>query len=269
MFGPASTVWRVGRERVLLVGGPAALLMQLAHPLIAAAVARHSEFRHDPMRRLRGTLQAVLAITFGDRSQAAEAAAAVSAVHARVRGATPLRVGSYPAGTPYEAGDPELALWVHATLVASALATYARFVRQPKAGEREAYWQESKRFAKLFGVTGDLLPDGISDFDAYLDGMLTGPRLAVGTDATGLSRQVVHPALPAPLGAAAAVAGPVLTAGLLPERLRRDYGLAWGFSRRAAFRSAAATVRGTLPAWTRSMRFWPHYTRALHRLGSA
>src|SRR5438093_5430369 len=80
-FGPASMLWRVGRERVLLAGGPAALLMQLAHPLIAAAVARHSGFRHDPMRRLRGTLHAVLAITFGDRPQAEQAAAAVLAVH--------------------------------------------------------------------------------------------------------------------------------------------------------------------------------------------
>ena len=111
LFGPASTVWRLGRERVLLVGGPAALLMQLAHPLVAAAVARHSEFRHDPMRRLRGTLQAVLAITFGDRPQAEEAAAAVLAVHVRVRGTTTLRVGPYPPGTRYEASDPVLLAW--------------------------------------------------------------------------------------------------------------------------------------------------------------
>src|SRR5439155_5287823 len=192
LFGPASTVWRLGRERVLLVGGPAALLMQLAHPLVAAAVARHSEFRHDPMRRLRGTLQAVLAITFGDRPQAEEAAAAVLAVHVRVRGTTTLRVGPYPPGTRYEASDPELALWVHATLVASALGTYARFVRPPGPDEREAYWQESKRFARLFGVTDDLLPGSVSDFDAYMEGMLSGPRLEVGPDATGLSRLVVH-----------------------------------------------------------------------------
>src|SRR5438128_1690298 len=48
LFGPGSTVWRIGRERALLLGGPAALLMQIAHPLVATAVAAHSDFGADP-----------------------------------------------------------------------------------------------------------------------------------------------------------------------------------------------------------------------------
>src|SRR6059058_4391825 len=86
LFGPGSMVWRIGRERALLLGGPAALLLQLAHPLVAAGVAAHSDFRRDPFARLRATLDSVLTISYGDRSQAEAAAEAVAATHRRVRG---------------------------------------------------------------------------------------------------------------------------------------------------------------------------------------
>ena len=86
LFGPGSLVWRLGRERILLVGGAAALLLQIAHPLVAAGVADHSGFQDDPLRRLRATLDATLRITFGDAAQAAAAAAGVGAMHAGVRG---------------------------------------------------------------------------------------------------------------------------------------------------------------------------------------
>src|SRR5438093_12192393 len=74
LFGPGSVVWRVGRERVLLAGGPAALLLQLAHPLVAEGVAAHSGFEREPLQRLMATLDATLTITFGDRAQAEAAA---------------------------------------------------------------------------------------------------------------------------------------------------------------------------------------------------
>ena len=66
LFGPGSMMWTVNRESVLLLGGRAALLMQLAHPLVAAGVADHSDFRSDSLRRLRRTLDSMLSIIFGD-----------------------------------------------------------------------------------------------------------------------------------------------------------------------------------------------------------
>ena len=62
LFGPSSVAWRVGRERLLLAGGPAALLMQVAHPLVAAGVSAHSDFEADPLRRLRGTMGTTLTV---------------------------------------------------------------------------------------------------------------------------------------------------------------------------------------------------------------
>jgi len=108
LFGPDSLTWRVNREQALLLGGGRALLLQLAHPLVAAGVADHSDFRSDPLRRLRRTLDATLAMIFGTTAEAEAAAAGVRAVHERVTGTLRTRVGRFDAGTPYRAEDPAL-----------------------------------------------------------------------------------------------------------------------------------------------------------------
>src|SRR5258707_11955495 len=125
LFREDSITRRVNRENILLLGGGRALLMQLAHPKVAAGVDEHSDFRTHPVRRLRRTILMTMAIVFGDRETALAAAHAVNGAHARVR------------GDDYHALDPQLLLWVHATLVDSALVTYATFVQPLTERERD------------------------------------------------------------------------------------------------------------------------------------
>src|SRR3954463_13256751 len=112
LYGPDTVTWRVNREAVLLAGGGRALLLQVAHPLVAAGVARHSTFETQPWTRLHRTLDLVTKITFGDRRTSELASARLRGVHARVQ-------GTAADGTPYSARDPDLLLWVWATLVDS------------------------------------------------------------------------------------------------------------------------------------------------------
>ena len=123
LYPEGSITRRVNRENVLILGGGRALLMQLAHPMVAAGVDEHSDFRQRPMYRLRRTIRLTMAIVFGDRETALAAARAVNQTHGRVR------------GERYRALDPDLLLWVHATLVDSALATYETFVKPLPARE--------------------------------------------------------------------------------------------------------------------------------------
>jgi uncharacterized protein (DUF2236 family) len=267
LFGPGSETWRVGRERVLLLGGQAALLLQIAHPLVAAGVADHSDFRRRPLDRLRATLGATLAVTFGDRRQAEEAALAVASAHGRVRGRLDRQEGPFAPGTPYRASDPELALWVHATLVEVALDTYERFVGPLGEDRRARYYEEGKRFAVLFGVTDEVLPATYPEFRRYVAAMLEGPALTVGERARELARDVLRPpgapAL-APLGAA----GRVVAAGLLPPRLREGFGLPWGPRERGALAALTASLRAVLPLLPPGARYWPHYLEAMCRTGA-
>jgi uncharacterized protein (DUF2236 family) len=261
-------VWRVGRERVLLAGGPAAVLLQIAHPLVAAGVADHSGFRADPLRRLQATLEATLRITFGDERQAREAAEQVATVHGRVRGRLRRAVGPFPAGTPYDARSPELALWVHATLVATALRVHDRFVSPLSLADRERYYEEVKPFARSFGVEDDVLPADYRAFRTYVARMVAGPQIAVGDDAGDLADQILRP----PVALAARPAIPAIhavTAWLLPPKLREGFGLPWGLRERALVSALGPPVRLAIKGLPAGLRYWPHVRIALERVAKS
>jgi uncharacterized protein (DUF2236 family) len=272
LFGPSSIVWAIGRERVLLLGGSAALLMQIAHPLVAAAVSRHSAFREDPFARLRATLDATLRITFGDRRQAERAAQVVRATHSRVRGTIPSRVGPHPAGATYDPADPDLALWVHATLVITAVEVYSLLVRPLSTAERDLYHRQGAVFARLFGVDSSLLPQSYEEFLRYFRRTVASD-LAVGADARSLAGAILAPPVPAVLRPARRVIR-AATATLLPPEVVAAFGLE--APRRRATAAAAAASRRALPLLPGPLRFWPHYQVAVgrvhgpsHRLRSA
>src|SRR5712691_5704719 len=140
LYTDDSITRRVNRENILLLGGGRALLMQLAHPKVAAGVDEHSDFRSQPIRRLRRTIRMTMAIVFGDRDTALAAARAVNHAHGKVR------------GRGYRALDPDLLRWVHGTLIDSALVTYETFVKSLSAREREDFYEESKLLGELLGI---------------------------------------------------------------------------------------------------------------------
>ena len=110
-FPPESVIRRVGNSPLVpLLGGGPAVLLQVAHPLIAVGVVRHSDYSRDLWRRLLRTLRALYLIVYGSTEEAERAGAAVRAVHAHVQGTTTERLGRFPAGTPYTASDPDLML---------------------------------------------------------------------------------------------------------------------------------------------------------------
>ena len=243
LYPDDSITRRVNRENVLLLGGGRALLMQLAHPSVAAGVDEHSDFRTHPVRRLRRTVRMTMAIVFGDRQTALAAARAVNRVHGRVR------------GEGYHALDPDLLLWVHATLVDSAIAAYDTFVKRLRHAEREQFYQESKLIGELLGVPRGHFPAGYSAFEAYVEGMLVGP-VRVDDRARALGRLVLRPPLkllPGPV----MIPFEVVTAGLLPASLREQYGLAWGAAQRRAYRLAVAAVPKLVAVTPPVLRVWP------------
>jgi uncharacterized protein (DUF2236 family) len=269
LFGPGSQVWRIGRERALIAAGPAALLLQLAHPLVAAGVAEHSVFQADPLHRLRTTLDATLTVVFGDTEQATAAAARVRGRHRQVSGHTDTTVGRFPAGTAYRAGDPRLALWVHSTLVWTALQFYNGFVSPLSLEQRSDYQLRMNRSGRLFGVPQSQLPASYADFEQYVLGMDAGAVLEVGPQARALASDVLTSGaaeLVWPIGPSAGALAGVLAAGLLPPRLREGYGLSWGWSQRQAFSAAQLACRTALPALPPGARYWPHYLVAQRRL---
>ncbi|GAB7191801.1 oxygenase MpaB family protein [Kineococcus sp. NUM-3379] len=261
---PHDALWSVASERLLLLGGPAALLLQMAHPLVLQGVADHSGYRSDPGHRLLGTLHAVLTVAFGDTEQARGAAQDVGRQHARVRGRTPQDLPGYPAGTAYRAGDPHLALWVHATLVHTALDVLARYGGRPVGADlREAYWQQMKPFGRLFGVTDAVVPATHRDFEGYWARAVAG--LVVTDTARAVAADVLGTRFSPPLPGTGTLARAV-TADLLPPAVADGYGLQRTAQRRAVAAAARTAVRTARPLLPSRLALWPHLAVAERRL---
>lgn len=232
-FGKDSLFWRVNSKTAVALSGGRALLLQFAHPGVAAGVDEHSYLRQDVLRRLGRTFDLPLRLAFGDTR---EAARQINRAHRPVRGAG------------YRASDPELMVWVGATLVDSALDAYDRFFGPLSPAEREEFYQESKAVGPLLGVPESAQADTYDDFAAYWSDMLKGEELCVDDRARDLAAVVRRPPLPLLFPVWKVLE--ILTAGLLPDRFREAYGLPWGKREQRAFRVLEAAIRASrhLPA---------------------
>lgn len=246
LFNPTGIFWQVNRESVLLLGGGAALLMQVAHPKIAAAVADHSDFREHPVRRLYKTIKAMQSLFYADRETALATARRINQIHSDVTGTLREGTSLYPVGTRYCAADPELVLWVYATLIATILKTYSVFVRGLAPEEEQAFYQESRIIAKLFGADDDFVPRDFKSFRDYYADMLDGSVLEITPTARRVAADIIHPPItgfPDALGDLMSV--PALA--LLPVQLRERYGFKWDRKRQLVWSVATPLIRRALP----------------------
>lgn len=245
-FTERSMIRRVHREQVVALGGPRALLMQAAQPVAFAGFFASSGALNDPYPRLARTAAALNTVIFGTRTAADLVTARIRRVHSRVRGSLDEAVGPFPAGTPWAADDPELLLWIVATLVDSSLLVYERYVHRLSQAERQAYWDDYRTVARLFGLAPSEAPEDLGDLRAYLAAMLAGDQLHLSPQARALGIEIVlRPPVALPARPLLELAN-FITVGLLPRRLRRAYGLGWDPLRGLVHRGGAEYTRRVL-----------------------
>lgn len=265
LFGPKSVTWRVNRESVLLLGGGRALLLQVAHPSVGAGVAQHSRYREDPWGRLTRTLDVTRRIVFGDSDEAEYAARHLGQVHAHVHGT--IEEGSH-AGESYDATDPDLLLWVWATLIESALLVYTRYVSPLKVADVEAYYEEQKRFLAACGAPAAHAPKTFAQFMHWYDETVDHV-LEVTPAAHDVKDAILRPRrLPLPLRPLYDALN-LATVGLLPPTLREQYGLSWGVQRERLLGAQTTAIRRLMPLVPTLVRELPSARSAERRLREA
>jgi uncharacterized protein (DUF2236 family) len=243
---PGDVYRRVNAERVLLLGGGAALLLQVAHPLVAAGVAAHSDFLRRPLARLYATIATMQQVIHGDDALAAAAAARLRQRHSPVRGEH--------AGQRFSANDGHLQRWVHMTLVRAALDTYELFVAPLPGPERAAYYAASPRTATRLGIAATVPADEAA-FDAAWAAALARD-LAVGDAARAVARVVLDPPVPL-LPRFARDWLSATTTRLLPPPLRDAYGLRWTAVEERRLARLRAAVDALLPRLPGVLRHFP------------
>jgi uncharacterized protein (DUF2236 family) len=241
---------------------------------VAEGVDQHSDFRADPWRRLRGTLRSYLAIVYGTAPRARAEIRRLNALHRGIGG--PVRdPGARAAfGPAYAARDPELSLWVHATLVDSTIVANNRWIAPLLRDRRARFYAETRPIGRAFGIPDDLLPTDLDGFDRYVADMLapSGP-----VHPTPIARDIAAAILAPPLGPiipALAWLPPSVYAwtlwpaiGLLPRGVRDEYGLRWGVRERLASAWLVAAWRAWRPMLPGSLRLMPQAVAADRRVG--
>ncbi len=263
IFGPDSVIWRIDRELAVFLGAGRALLLQLAHPWVASAIAQHSRSLADPVGRFHRTFGIVFTMVFGTTGQALTAARHLHRRHSAIRGLVGEDLGIFAAGSPYCADDVAALRWVHATLADTALLAY-QLVHPSLPGEdRERYYEEMRWFAALFGIPQSALPQSWADFARYVDDMFSSDTLAVGSAARSIAAELFS-------GAGARLRAPFwyrgLTASLLPPRLRDAFDLPYGPSERRSVERVLTVFRHVYPWVPDRLRYVAPYHEALARL---
>jgi len=263
LFSDDSMLRRVIREQVVGLSGPRTLLMQAAHPVAFAGFFAHTGALDEPYERLSRTARVLDLVAFGPADDARRATRRVRAMHRRVRGELPAASGRFPAGTPYAADDPALLLWILASLADSAAVVYQRYVAALSDSEREALWADYRLVGRQFGLRERDMPQTWNDFQAYMLDMVEGEDLHVSDEARALAVQIVmRPPVARRFRPALELVNQI-TIGLLPARLRRQYGFAWDPVRAVAVRGGAEYAkRFVVPFLPERLRVVPSARRA-------
>jgi uncharacterized protein (DUF2236 family) len=260
---PGGITWRIAGERLALLAWPRAILLQLAHPLVAAGVAEHSGFRASalaPLSRLHATVLAMRRLTFGNDDEAAAAVRGILHVHDRVNGVLGEGAGAYPAGARYSAHDPALLLWVHATLLDSHVRVLEHVIGPFTPDELDSYCREAAPFAVVLGATPDDVPRTWRALQDYVAGEIGSGRVSVGADARALTPAVLRPAVGRvvwPLQ----YAGELVTVGTLPSAIRSGYAFVWDDARERRMRRVLATLRALRRRTPDRLARWPEARR--------
>lgn len=192
LFGPGSVTWIIHADASMLVGGIAALLLQTLHPSAMAAVAQHSDYRTDPLGRLRRTVSFIGRTTYGTRTEAEAAIAQVNMIHSRVAGTT-------DQGVPYRADDPHLLAWVHATETWAFLAAHRAYGAPGLDDQRyDAYVREMGTVGAALGVVDP--PGSTAQLAEVLESF--APELAATVLSDSAVRFLRDLAMSGPAGAA-------------------------------------------------------------------
>jgi uncharacterized protein (DUF2236 family) len=255
-------MWRVNRERCGLIYGPAAAILQLAHPRIAQGVYDHSNFRFDTLGRLRRTLSSTNQIAFGRVSQAEAVGARVAARHRKVRGTVPAGIGG---PRTYSAFEPDLLLWVLATLITAAINGYELIHGKLSIARKETFYRDMCRFGMYFGLSESLSPKDWGAFEDYYTSMVEGEMLGSCRMCGELAKAVVHPR---DTFAAATLGRTIdfVVIETLPPTVRERLGLKSTTSSRFRMRLARRVLPKIFPILPPKVRFYPEYLKAIGEL---
>jgi uncharacterized protein (DUF2236 family) len=243
---------------ILLIAGPANVIMQLAQPGVGYGVmeSRVESGRVDrhPIKRARTTFTYLAVATNGSDEQKAAFRRAVNRAHAQVYSTDESPVA-------YNAFDTDLQLWVGACLYKGAVDVYRMFIGEMDHETAERHYREGMALGTTLQVPADKWPADRAAFDRYWQESLAkvhiddAVRDYLWPIAAGRVRGV---RLPAALQRALDNFGLLITTGFLPQRFRDEMKLDWNAGKQRRFDRTIGVLRfinNLLPRFIRRFPF--------------
>ena len=254
-FPPGSMLRRVQSERAVgLLYGQRALGIGAIDPRNFMGTLLHDRSADRPSTAWSRRRRCSRRSSSASREKADRILAAVHGMHSNVKGTLPKDAGSFKAGTPYSAHDPELMLWTIAPAADSAVYFYELFVRELSESERDEFWADYVRFGELFGMPASVAPTSWRELREYVDSKINGPDAYLTEEAKVIGRAVMLEIPTSASRRAPMQAHNLVMRGSLPPRVRELYGLRWTSADAVAFRGAVAAARAARPVTPRSVR---------------
>ena len=198
----------------------------------------------------------MLALSFGTDAEREHALHGIRTIHTRVHGQLRETVGPFPAGSAYSAEDPALVLWVHLTLLESIPQAYELFVGPVSNQERDSYCAESAWVATALGARPADVPITWAHASDQLTRMYASDVLAVGSQARELSGAVLAPRVTRVFPPVASW-NRLISVGLLPDGIRRAYGLEWSAAHQQRFERMVSRLRRIRQSLPDAIALWP------------
>lgn len=249
----------IAAEGILLLGAGRAILLQIANPPVGHGVAAHSDFTSRPLDRLQNTMTYVYAVVYGSPEQLTAVRRRVNKAHVPVR----RKAGGEDRG--YSAFDPQLQLWVVATLYDTAVTVHERIYGTLDADSADRIYRDYEELGSALQVPPRLWPADRAAFAAYWNDQLE--LLETDELTRRVADDLLHPvSVPLWLRAAMPLAR-LVTAGLLPEAVRNSFGMPWDGRRQRRFDRVMRCCAGVYPRLPRFVRHGlrNHYLRQLDR----
>ena len=243
----SAAVERYASDGVLVAGGARAILLQVADPVVAAGVAKHSDFAHRPVERLRNTLTFAYAVVLGTPDDAAAVSAHVQRAHRPVD----------------RASDAALQLWVAATLYDTAVLVHERVFGTVGDALADELYGDYAALGTSLDMPAELWPPTRAAFSEYFEARIGS--LEVTDDARQIAHDLFAP-VTAPMWLRAGLPlGHLLTLDLLPASVREAYGFDWTARDERHARRAWCLLRFLVAVTPHRLRSWPyrHYLRRL------
>jgi len=254
LVGPQSACWRYASDARLYLVMVYPLLLQVAHPTVAAGVRDFSDFDKRPWERLLRTLDYVSLLVYGG-PDAIAAGRRLRTLHKGFR-------GERGDGQRYYALEPQAYAWVHATLLHTYVAGHQHFGQPMEPTEIESFYREYRGLGRLIGVRPRDLPDSWREFCAYF-AEVSRTELVPNETVDRVLRAVQlsgPPVVPIPDLLWRALRIPARRAtwiggvGLIAPELRRRLNVPWTERDERAFQNLGRLTRAMSPAMPQRLR---------------